>query len=156
MIFDTMASVLKEKKAPKLVSVAPSTSVLDAVRTMNDQNIGAVLILNGQKLVGIFTERDVIVRVVGAKRDPTTTLVSEVMTTAVRSVETTSKADYALRLMSDRHHRHLPVLENGEVRGVVSMGDLTRWLIRSQQQEFDAAISIVKQMGENRRAWSRW
>lgn len=151
MIFDTVASVLKEKKKSRLVSTAPSTSVVDAVRVMNDENIGAVLILDGQKLVGIFTERDVMVRVVGAKRDPATTLVSEVMTTAVRSVETTSKADHALQLMSDRHHRHLPVLENGQVRGLVSIGDLTRWVIRSQQEQFDGAINLAKQMGMSNR-----
>ena len=151
MILDTVASVLKEKEKSKLVSVVPSTSVVDAVRTMNDENIGAVLVLDGQKLVGIFTERDVMVRVVGAKRDPATTLVSEVMTTAVRSVEHTSRANDALRLMSDRRHRHLPVLENGQVCGLVSIGDLTRWAIRSQQEQFDMAILAVKQMGMSNR-----
>src|SRR5450759_621575 len=120
MMFDTVASLLKEKEKSKLFSVIPSTPVMDAVRVMNDENIGAVLVLEAQKLLGIFTERDVMVRVVGAKRDPATTLVSEVMTTPVRSVEHTSRANDALRLMSDRHHRHLPVLENGQVRGLVS------------------------------------
>jgi CBS domain-containing protein len=151
MTLSTVASVLKEKEKSKLVSVVPSTSVADAVRAMNDENIGAVLVLDGQKLVGIFTERDVMVRVVGAKRDPATTPVSEVMTTAVRSVELTSRANDALRLMSDRHHRHLPVLENGQVRGLVSIGDLTRWVIRSQQQQFDMALLAVKQMGMSNR-----
>ena len=151
MILDTVASVLKEKEKSKLVSVVPSTSVMDAVRTMNDENIGAVLVLEGQKLVGILTERDVMVRVVGAKRDPATTLVSEVMTTPVRSVELTSRADNALRLMSNRRYRHLPVLENGQVRGLVSMGDLTRWVIRSQQEQFDIALLAVKQMGMSNR-----
>jgi CBS domain-containing protein len=145
MMFDTVASVLKEKS--KLFSVVPSTPVMDAVRVMNDENIGAVLVLEGQKLMGIFTERDVMVRVVGVKRDPATTLVSEVMTTPVRSVELTSRADNALRLMSDRRYRHLPVLENGQVRGLVSMGDLTRWVIRSQQEQFDGAIRVVKHWG---------
>jgi CBS domain-containing protein len=151
MTLSTVASVLKEKEKSKLVSVVPSTSVADAVRAMNNENIGAVLVLDGQKLVGIFTERDVMVRVVGAKRDPATTPVSEVMTTAVRSVELTSRANDALRLMSDRHHRHLPVLENGQVRGLVSIGDLTRWVIRSQQQQFDMALLAVKQMGMSNR-----
>src|SRR5664279_31335 len=151
MTLSTVASVLKEKEKSKLVSVVPSTSVADAVRAMNDENIGAVLVLDGQKLVGIFTERDVMVRVVGAKRDSATTPVSEVMTTAVRSVELTSRANDALRLMSDRHHRHLPVLENGQVRGLVSIGDLTRWVIRSQQQQFDMALLAVKQMGMSNR-----
>jgi CBS domain-containing protein len=147
MMFDTVASLLKENEKSKLFSVVPSTPVMDAVRVMNDETIGAVLVLEGQKLVGIFTERDVMVRVVGAKRDPATTLVSEVMTTPVRSVELTSRADNALRLMSDRRYRHLPVLENGQVRGLVSMGDLTRWVIRSQQEQFDGAIRVVKHWG---------
>jgi CBS domain-containing protein len=147
MMFDTVASLLKEKEKSKLFSVVPSTSVMDAVRTMNDENIGAVLVLEGQKLVGILTLRDVMVRVVGAKRDPATTLVSEVMTTPVRSVELTSRADNALRLMSNRRYRHLPVLENGQVRGLVSMGDLTRWVIRSQQEQFNGAIRVVKHWG---------
>ena len=151
MILDTVASVLKGKEKSKLVSVVPSTSVVNAVRVMNDESIGAVLVLDGQKLVGIFTERDVMVRVVGAKRDPATTLVSEVMTTTVRSVEHTSRANDALRLMSDRHHRHLPVLENGQVRGLVSIGDLTRWAIRSQREQFDMALLAVKQMGMSNR-----
>ena len=151
MIFDTVASVLKGKGTVKLVSVAPSTSVGDAIRTMIDENIGAVLVLDGPTLVGIFTERDVMARVVGLKRDPATTLVSEVMTTSVRSVELTSKAGEALRLMSDRHHRHLPVLENGQVRGLVSIGDLTRWAIRSLQAEFDMALLAVKHMGMSNR-----
>jgi CBS domain-containing protein len=151
MILATVASILKEKEKSKLISVVPSTCVVDAVRIMNDEKIGAVLVLDSQKLVGIFTERDVMVRVVGAQRDPATTLVSEVMTTAVRSVEHTSRANDALQLMSDRHHRHLPVLENGQVRGLVSIGDLTRWAIRSQQEQFDMALLAVKQMGMSNR-----
>lgn len=153
-MFETVKSVLKRKDKTRLVSVTPSTSVIDAVRAMNDENIGAVLVLDGQKLVGIFTERDVMSRVVGPGRDPATTPVSEVMTTAPRSVEVTSKAEDALRLMSDRHHRHLPVLENGQVHGLVSMGDLTRWVIRTQQQEFDAAIRAVKALGMSNRRGS--
>ena len=151
MILDTVASVLKEKEKSNLVSVGPSTSVVEAVRTMNGENIGAVLVLDGQKLVGIFTERDVIARVVGPLRDPATTLVSEVMTASVRSVELTSKAGEALRLMSDRRYRHLPVLEDGKVCGLVSIGDLTRWAIRSLQVEFDMALLAVKQLGMSNR-----
>jgi CBS domain-containing protein len=147
----TIASVLKEKGRSKVVSVVPSTPVVEAVRIMNDENIGAVLVLDGSKLLGIFTERDVMVRVVGSKRDPATTLVSEVMTTPVRSVEPTSRASEALKLMSDRRHRHLPVVENGQLRGLVSIGDLTRWTIRTQQEHFDLAINAVKQMGMSNR-----
>ena len=155
-MFETVASVLKEKGKSRPASVAPPTLVIDAVRTMNDKNIGAVLVLDDQKLEGILTERDVMSRVVGPGRDPATTCVSQVMTTAVRCVELTSKIEDALRLMSDRRHRHLPVLENGQVCGLVSIGDLTRCIIRTQQGRFDMAIQAVKQLGmSNRRGTSR-
>lgn len=150
-MLNTIGSILKEKKTPKLISVAPSASVAEAVRAMNDNNIGSVLVMDGQSLLGIFTERDVMSRIVGANRNPTATLVSEVMTTPVRSVGLTATADDALRLMSDRRHRHLPVLENGQVRGLVSMGDITRCYIRSQQEQVDTALRAVKQMAMSNR-----
>jgi CBS domain-containing protein len=150
-MLNTVASLLKQKEKSELVAVAPSASVADAVRAMNDENVGAVLVMDGQNLVGIFTERDVMVRIVGAKRDASTTLVSEVMTVAVRTIEPTSTPDDALRLMSDRRHRHLPVVENGRVHGLVSIGDVTRWYIRSQQQQVDFALRAVKQMGMSNR-----
>ena len=155
-MLNTIASLLKQKKTSKLVSVAPSACVTDAVRAMNDNNVGSVLVMDQQSLLGIFTERDVIVRVVGATRDPAATLISQVMTTPVRSIEPGSTADDAMRLMSDRHHRHLPVLENGKVVGLVSMGDITRAYIRSQQEQVDTALRAVKQMAmSNRRGPSR-
>lgn len=150
-MLNTVASLLKQKEKSELVAVDPSASVADAVRAMNDENVGAVLVMDGQNLVGIFTERDVMVRIVGAKRDASTTLVSEVMTAAVRTIEPASTPDDALRLMSDRRHRHLPVVENGRVHGLISIGDVTRWYIRSQQQQVDFALRAVKQMGMSNR-----
>jgi len=155
-MLNTIASLLKQKNDPKLISIAPSASVADAVRAMNDNKVGSVLVMDRQTLVGIFTERDVLVRVVGAMRDPAATPVSEVMTTPVRNVEPGTTADEALRLMSDRRHRHLPVVENGKVIGLVSMGDITRAYIRSQQEQVDTALRAVKQMAmSNRRGPSR-
>jgi len=151
MTLDSVASLLKEKKNSKLVSVTPTMTVAEAVGTMNNEKIGAVVVLDQQKLVGIFTERDVVVRVVGGARDPLTTRVSEVMTSAVRSVEPATAIDEAMRLMSERRHRHLPVVDNGQVRGLISMGDVTRWVIRSQQEQVNLAINAVKQMGYSNR-----
>jgi len=152
MIFDTVSLLLKEKDKANLVSVAPTATVADAVRTMNAEKIGAVAVLDGQKLVGIFTERDVLVRVVGGGRDALTTRVSEVMTSAVYSIGPATSIDDALRVMSKRRFRHVPVEENGTVRGLISMGDVTRWVINSQQEQLNLAIGAVKQMGlSNRR-----
>ena len=150
-MLNTVAFLLKEKEKSNLVTVGPSASIADAVQAMNDENVGAVLVMEGQKLLGIFTERDVLVRVVGAKRETATTLVSEVMTAAVHTIEPTSTVDDALRLMSDRRHRHLPVLEDGKIRGVISIGDATRWYIRLQQEQVDSALRAVRQMAMSNR-----
>ena len=155
-MLNSIASLLKVKADSNLISTAPSASVAEAVRAMNDNNVGSVLVMDGQTLVGIFTERDVLVRIVGDNRNPEATLVSEVMTNPVRTIGPTATADDALRLMSDRRHRHLPVLENGKVIGLVSMGDITRAYIRSQQEQVDTALRAVKQMAmSNRRGRSR-
>jgi len=151
MMFDTVASLLKEKGASRLLSVTPTTAVSEAVKTMNDANVGAVVVLDQRKLAGIFTERDVLTRVVGAGRDPRTTPVSEVMTSEVRSVEPATPVEAALQLMSERRHRHVPVLQGGEVQGMISMGDITRWVIRSQQEQVNMAIGAVKQMAMSNR-----
>jgi CBS domain-containing protein len=152
MMFVTVASLLKEKEKSKVVSVAPTATVVEAVRAMNDAKIGSVIVLDQQKLVGIFTERDVLVRVIGGSRDPLTTPVSEVMTSAVRSVEPSMSLDEAVRLMSGQRYRHLPVQENGQVRGIISMGDITSWTLRSQKEQVTLAIGAVRRMGfSNRR-----
>jgi CBS domain-containing protein len=147
MMFDNVAALLKEKGNAKLVSVAPTATVAEAVRTMNGAKIGAVVVLEGQKLVGMFTERDVLVRVVGNGRDPLATRVSEVMTSKVSSVGPATSVDEAMRLMSEHRHRHLPIVENGEVHGLISMGDVTRWVIQTQQEQVNLAIGAVKRMG---------
>ncbi len=151
MMFETVASLLKEKEKSKVVSVAPTTIVAEAVQTMNAAKIGAVIVLDQLKLLGIFTERDVLVRVVGAGRDPLKTQLSDVMSSAVRSVSPGTLIDEALGLMTELRHRHLPVLENSHVLGMISMRDISRWIIRSQQEQVNLAIRAVKQMGMSNR-----
>jgi CBS domain-containing protein len=152
MIFQTVADLLKEKKFAKLISVAPTATVTEAVRTMNDVQVGAAVVLDRESLVGIITERDVMVRVVGRGRQPEGTAVSDVMTRAVSTVTPKTSISDAMSLMSQRRYRHLPVVDNGRVCGVISMGDATQWVIREQAEQVDMAIGAVKQMGfSNRR-----
>ena len=87
------------------------------------------------------------IRVVGEARDSLKTLVSEVMTSVLRSVGLATPVAETLRLMSDRHHRYLPVVDDGLLCGLISMGDVTRWVIQSQREQVDLAINAVKQMG---------
>lgn len=152
MHLNNIASLLQAKQSALLVSVTSPSVVADAVRTMNDAKIGAVVVVDDQRLVGILTERDVLVRVVGESRDPKTTRVSEVMTSGPTTVDPTTSIGKAMHLMSEHRYRHLPVVDNGKVCGLISMGDVTQWVIRSQQEQVDSAIGAVRTMGyANRR-----
>jgi CBS domain-containing protein len=131
---DTRINVIVDSKGGAIEFVGPDTAVYDAVALMNRQQIGSVLVLDGARLLGIFTERDVLTRVVGAGRDPLTTKVADVMTRKLVVIERTTTVGQALGLMSQRRCRHLPVVDGDRVVGLVSMGDLTRWIIRDQER----------------------
>ena len=106
----TLGMLLKEKKSSAITSVVPMISVSTAVKAMNDANVGAAIVLDEQQLVGILTERDIMVRVLGEGRDPHTT-VAEVMTSSVHTATPTTLVREAMRVMSERRYRHLPVIE---------------------------------------------
>ena len=125
--------VLKGKTG-RLEKVEIDATVAAAVGLMNARNIGAVLVYDGTALAGIFTERDVLVRVVGARRDATTVRVGEVMSGSLVTIEPHTTVEQAMALMTARRHRHLPVVDGGEVVGMISVGDLTRWVIRDQER----------------------
>jgi len=123
--------------------VAPETTVLDAVRKMNQERIGALLVHDDQEIVGIFTERDVLTRVLDSDRDPAKTRVSEVMTTEPVSVRSTTLVEEAMAIVTDRRCRHLPVLDDDELVGLVSIGDLTRWVGRHQEIQIQDLVNFI-------------
>ena len=129
-----LREVLKHK-GHVVHSIAPDATVRDAVRLMNRQRIGAVIIMAEGKMVGIFTERDVLVRVVDAQLDPKTTLIREVMTKNVTTVSPDMRVGEALRLVTERRMRHLPVVDDRELIGMVSIGDLSGWTTQILQAE---------------------
>ena len=122
------ADLLKEKRTrggAGVVSVGPEATVLDAAKLMNAHRIGAVLVVDGEeRLLGIFTERDVMTRVVARELTPQETRVSAVMTTPVDCCGPRTVIDELRTMMRERRIRHVPVVENGEVLGMVSIGDL--------------------------------
>ncbi len=120
-------SSLLEDAERKVHSVDPDTTVTDCVARMNGLRIGAMLIMRDGRLLGIFTERDAMTRVLGAGRDPSTTRVSEVMTADPICVTPTTSFEEARSIVNSRRVRHLPVVQNGKVLGMVSSGDLTHW-----------------------------
>ena len=144
----TVKEILDRKGAGVLVT-APDTTVLDASELMNERGTGSVLVLQDGKLIGIFTERDLMRRVVAVRRDPGTTALREVMTTAL----VTCTPDAALAdcgaLMSERRIRHLPVLdEGGTVLGVITTGDLLAQELREKDatiQHLESFVFYVRQ-----------
>ena len=128
-------SKLMEESSAAVHSVSPGISVTECVRQMNELKIGAMLVMEGDRLAGIFTERDAMTRVLGGGLDPTRTLVSEVMSSDPVCVTPATTLEEARALVTVRRIRHLPVVDGGKVVGMVSSGDLTHWLVRDQSQQ---------------------
>jgi CBS domain-containing protein len=139
---DTLKAVLAHKGA-KVHCVVPDATVLDAVRKMNEERIGALLVRDGTEVVGIFTERDVLCRVLDSKRSPEATRVREVMTEEVVAVGPDTGVKHAMAIITERRCRHLPVMENGELKGLVSIGDLTRWVSRHQEGHIRDLVNFI-------------
>ena len=127
----TVRQILAGKAGVYMVS--PDDTILDALRLMADKNIGAVLVMSGDAIAGIVSERDYARKVVLLGRTSKTTPVREIMTTDVISVEPGSTADQCMALMTERRIRHLPVVENGALVGIISIGDVVRAVVDSQQ-----------------------
>jgi CBS domain-containing protein len=115
--------------------IAPEATVLDAVDEMCRARVGALVVMEGTTVVGIFSERDLMTRVVLEQRDPATTHVGEVMTTSVISVTRDTSSHEAMSLMTTRRVRHLPVTDGaGRIVGVISIGDLVRWVVTDRER----------------------
>ena len=134
---DTKIGTIVDTKGGRVLSVDSGATVRDAVAMMNEHAIGSVIVLDGDRLVGIFTERDVLTRIVAEARDPASVRVGEVMTRQLTVIERDTTVQQAMMLMTTRRCRHLPVLAAGKVLGVISIGDLTRWVIRDQERAID-------------------
>lgn len=132
----TPLSHLLSQKKPTITHVSPSATVGEAVRVMNEFRIGAVLVMDaGGRLVGIFTERDVLSRIVGRGADPKTTPVQAVMTMKLVTATPATTVDEAMEVFLDRRIRHLPVIDHGKIVGMISIGDINRCLLEEHRQE---------------------
>ena len=136
-------NILRIAKGPA-TAVAPCTTVLEAVRRMKDADVGAVVVLDGEKLQGMFSERDVMLRIVLEGRDPETTMVKDVMTTDVVAIRKDTSPDEAVKLMWARHIRHLPVVrEEGKVKGIVEIRNLFHVTFEDLTQQLDSLESYI-------------
>lgn len=129
----SVAEILKSKAGSQVHSVAPTDTVLTALQLMADKGIGALLVMEQGRIAGIFTERDHARKMVLLGRSPGDTPVSEVMTRAVRFVHPGQNSEQCMALMTENRLRHLPVVENGQVIGLVSIGDLVKSMLSEQQ-----------------------
>lgn len=132
---NTSITSILDRKGRTVFSVSPTMSVADAVSEMNRHRVGSVLVLDAGKLVGIFTERDVLRRVVGACLDPKRALVADVMTANVITISPEATVEDTMVLFTEKRCRHLPVLDQGRLVGTISIGDITRWMADSHRAE---------------------
>ena len=136
-------SILRLVKAP-IAAVAPTVTAMEAVRKMNDANVGAVVVLDGGVVQGMFSERDVMLRIVLENKDPQTTLVKDVMTTNIVAIRKDTKVEEAVNLMWEKHIRHLPVIrEDGKVEGIVEIRNLFHERIEDMSQQLDSLESYI-------------
>ena len=122
-----------EAKSHKLLSISPQTSVLDALKLMADKDVGALVVLDGGRLAGIFSERDYARKVILHGKSSKATPVSEIMTHKVVCVRPDQSVEECMALMTDKRIRHLPVLEDRKVIGVISIGDVVKEVISEQR-----------------------
>lgn len=128
---------LLESKGSEVYSVAPDAPVVEAIRLMAQRGIGALVVLDGERLAGVVSERDYARKVVLQGRSSSSTLVQEIMTPDVVQVGLDDTVDRCMQLVTDRRLRHLPVVDGQRVIGVVSIGDLVKAVIEDQQEELD-------------------
>ena len=123
--------------------MGPLATVIDAVNVMNDHHVGSVLVVEAGHPVGIFSERDVLVRVVAATRDPRQTLVRDVMTTRLHTATPDDSLLDVMGLMTERRCRHVPVMEGESLVGLISIGDLTKAIQHNLRQEVRDLSSYI-------------
>jgi CBS domain-containing protein len=136
---NTPIAVLLSRKSSGVFSVAVTASVADAVRVMNLHKVGSVLVMQSGRLAGIFTERDVLSRVVASGRAPEFTSMVNVMTRDPLTVTSQTTVEDVMVTFTENRCRHLPVIdeETGELRGLISIGDVTRWMVEEHRAEAD-------------------
>ena len=141
-LIDTVRLVLKQK-GQEVWHVSPDRCVYDAIELMAEKHVGALMVVHEGQLVGVVSERDYARKVILQGKSSKQTEVKEIMTTPAIFVTPEQTVEDSMRIMTDKHIRHLPVVENGILMGVVSIGDLVKWMISAQQHTISQLHSYI-------------
>jgi CBS domain-containing protein len=140
---DTPVAALIERKGSAVHAVASTITIADAVAEMNKKRIGCIVVVDDGAIAGIFTERDVLRRVVGEGVDPKSVLVAAVMTKNVHTVPPETTVEQTMALFGERRCRHIPVVDNGRLCGLISIGDISRWMADTSKAEAEHLKSYI-------------
>ena len=135
--------ILQGKDINALYSISSDRTVLEALKLMAEKNIGAVLVVDDGALTGIFSERDYARKIILADRHSDDTRIADVMTSAVITIEPEQSLEQCMGIMSDKHIRHLPVMESGKLIGIISINDVVTAIIRDQKTRIDSLESYI-------------
>ena len=140
---NTSIATLLAGKGRALHAVPTTVTVIEAVQKMNQHKVGAVLVMDGDQLAGIFTERDVLTRVIAASLDPKTTSITKALSANVLTVAPEVTVQEVMDIFADKRCRHLPVIEHGKLVGLVSIGDVSRWVANSHRAEAESLRQYI-------------
>lgn len=140
----TVHQILNQKQINEIWFIGPDASVFEAIQMMADKRCGALVVMSGPELVGIISERDYAREVILKGRQSRETRVEEIMSAKVLTVPSTKSVQASLALMTDNHIRHLPVVDDGRVAGVLSIGDLVKDIISDQQSTIEQLESYIR------------
>jgi len=136
--------VLLKDKGNIIHSITSQSSVYDCVLKLNQLGIGALLVIDNDKLEGIISERDIIRKILGQRINPEKITVKEIMTKNLVTVPPTMTVQEAMRIVTEKRFRHLPVVEKDALLGMISIGDLTRWVMLEQEGEISALTGYIQ------------
>lgn len=134
---------LLDTKQVRIISVTENTSVLEALKVMTEKNISALLVMEDTELLGIFTERDYARKLILQGKSSKDTLIKEAMTASPITISLSDTIDKCMEIMTEKHIRHLPIVVDAEVKGMISIGDLVKFIIADQKQTISQLESYI-------------